>query len=203
MAVNYTAFIAKVRLRSPENSPPPVPYRDFATRQHLINDSPYSYRYAIILHLIEETTRGGGHKHKHRKEGRKHSRRINHRYRSVTRQRASERGGFQGSRRIWRKKRKQKFERRKEKEGRSLSLSLSLSLYAPSYSTQFSIHFIGDRGTTDEREVAGFGVEWQERKHTGAPSADHRGVKYPGSALGRRRRMRKKAGFIIYPFHLR
>ena len=71
MAVNYTAFIAKVRLRSPENSPPPVPYRDFATRQHLINDSPYSYRYAIILHLIEETTRGGGHKHKHRKEGRK------------------------------------------------------------------------------------------------------------------------------------
>ena len=125
MAVNYTAFIAKVRLRSPENSPPPVPYRDFATRQHLINDSPYSCRYAIILHLIEETTRGGGHKHKHRKEGRKHSRRINHRYRSVTRQRASERGGFQGSRRIWRKKRKQKFERRKEKEGRSLSLSLS------------------------------------------------------------------------------
>ena len=154
MAVNYTAFIAKVRLRSPENSPPPVPYRDFATRQHLINDSPYSYRYAIILHLIEETTRGGGHKHKHRKEGRKHSRRINHRYRSVTRQRASERGGFQGSRRIWRKKRKQKFERRKEKEGRSLSLSLSLSLRSLLLNPVFySFHW---RSRNDGRERSGW-----------------------------------------------
>ena len=60
-----------------------TPEDDAATCQLLINDSPYSCRYAIILHLIEETTRRRGGGHKHRKEALSFPRRINHR-RSVT-----------------------------------------------------------------------------------------------------------------------
>ena len=128
-----------------------TPEDDAATRQRLINDSPYSCRYAIILHLIEETTRRGGGGHKHRKEALSLPRRINHHRHSVTpatSARASE--AFKDLGWIWRKKRKQKL------EGRTHA-----RIHCSALSTQPSFLFI-----SPEEIEKWLDLECRERKHT-------------------------------------
>ena len=144
MAVNYTALLAKVSAMKSIHKT-----REFAT--HLPNDSPYSCRYAIILHLIEERQLVCEVTNTGRKRGSTLPAST-----AVTVPLPGNEGELKLSRIwIWRKQRKQKFEGRTEKDA-----------LCSFHSTQFPIHFIGDRGATDEREVAGFGVEWRERKHT-------------------------------------